>query len=124
MELLRDIAALVKDDREHNIEVKINSDGVTVYLEYDPDRDMNGQCIIPIQYDTLYESACIPQEELIEKFKPNEGGIDLGEIKLIKKIMKYMEKNKEDINELCALFDLAVRHDLDNCSEDDSSWGE
>lgn len=120
MDLLRDIAALVKEDREHNIEVKINSDGVTVYLEYDPDRDISGKCIIPIQYDCFYENTCIPQEELIEKFKLNEGGIDLDEIKLVKKIMKYLEKNKKEINELCLRYDLADRH---NCDDNDS-WDE
>lgn len=108
--ILKDIADLVKEDREHNIEVKINPEGITVYLEYDPDGDMNGQCIIPIQYDTFSENVCLLQEELIKKFKPNEGGIDLWEIKLIKKIMKYMEKNKEEFNRLCALFDLGNRH--------------
>ena len=115
MNLLKDIAEIVKDDREHDVEVKINSNWITVYLEYDPDRDMDGKCIIPIQYDTLYENVYIPQDELNEKFKPNEGGIDLDEIKLIQKIMKYMENNKEEFNKLCALYDLSERH---NTSED------
>lgn len=120
MDLLKDIADLVKEDREHDIVVKINPDGVLVYLEYDPNRDMHGKCIIPIQYDCFYENVCIPQEELIEKFQPNECGINLSEIKLIKKIMKYIENNKKEINKLCTFYDLADRHNYD----DNDSWGE
>lgn len=111
MDFLKDIANIVKDDKKHNVEVKVNSTGLTVYLEYDPDGDINKQCIIPVQYDSVYEIVCIPQEELIEKFNPNEGGIDLGEIKLIKKIMKYMEKHKVEINELCGRYNLIDRHE-------------
>lgn len=112
MDLLRDIAEIIKEDREHNLEVKVNCLGVTVYLDYDPDRDMKGKCIIPIHYDSLYESVCIPQDELVEKFKPSEGGIELGEIKLILKILKYMEKNKEELNILCSFYDLFDRHNI------------
>lgn len=110
MDILRDIAELVRDDREHNIEVKIDSLGLTVYLECDPDRDCEQNSVIPVYYDAMYESACIPQYELVERFKPNEGGIELGEIVLIEKILKYMEEHAADISELCLAYDLSNRH--------------
>lgn len=110
MDILKDIAELVRDDKEHNVEVRIDSLGLTVYLDYDPNQDFEQQCIIPIHYDAMYQNACIPQEELIEKFKPNEGGIELSETLLACKIMKYMEDHKDYISELCLLYDLADRH--------------
>lgn len=110
MNILKDIAELVQDDREHNVEVKIDSLGLTVYLDYDPNREFEQQCVIPIHYDAMYQNTCIPHDELIEKFKPNEGGIELSETLLACKIMKYMEEHKDDINELCLRYDLADRH--------------
>lgn len=110
IDILRDIANIVKDDRDHNVEVKVNPDGLTIYLEYDPERNCREQCVIPVQFDIFDEVTCIPQDELIEKFRVNEGGIDLDEIELIREIMRYLEANKDEIKQLCALYDLADRH--------------
>lgn len=110
MDILKDIAELIRDDQEHNVEVRIDSLGLTVYLEYDPDRNFEQNCVIPIHYDAMYESACVPQSELIEKFRPNEGGIELNEIILIERILRYMNENAANISELCLMYDLADRH--------------
>ena len=104
MDLLRDIAEIAKDDKEHNVEVKIDLYGVTVYLEYDP--EVENDTIIPIQYTAFEEFAYIPHEEFIKKFKPSDFGVDLSEIKLIQKIMEYMENNKVEINKICERFNL------------------
>lgn len=115
MNLLKDIAEIVKDDREHSVEVKINSLGVTVYLEYDPEETFASKCVIPIAYTSLEEFVYIPHSELVEIFSPSDYGIDLNEITLIKRIMKYMEKHKSELNELCCRYNLIDRHDC--CSE-------
>lgn len=107
MDLLRDIAEIVKDDSEHNVEVKVDCVGVTVYLEYDPNEEEN--CVIPIRYTTLEEFSYIPHNELVDRFVPNDYGIELNKIVLIKKIMEYMENNKKEINKLCELYDFEYR---------------
>lgn len=108
MDLLNDIVVIVKDDKEHNIEVRFDTFGISIYLECEP--NINDNCIIPIRYTALEEFAYIPQDELIEKFNPNDFGIDLSEIKLIQKIMEYLEKNKEKINAMCNWFDCSYRN--------------
>lgn len=115
MNLLKDIAKIVKDDKEHNIEVKVASSEVVVYLEYDPEQSFDSKCIIPIAYEPGEEIAYIPHNELVKIFNPSDFGITLNEVKLIKKIMKYMEKHSVELNELCGRFDLRDRHDY---------WGE
>lgn len=111
MDFLKDIANIVKDDKEHNVEVKVNSAEVVVYLEYNPEQSYDSKCIIPIAYTPLKEFAYISHNELTEMFNPSDFGIDLKEIKLIKKIMKYMEKHSVELNELCSRYDLRDRHD-------------
>lgn len=111
MDFLKDIAKIVKDDKEHNIEVKVNSCEVVIYLEYDPDQSFDSKCIIPITYEPLGELVYIPQDELVRIFNPAQYGVDLNEIKLIKKIMKYMEKHKKELDELCGRYNLIDRHE-------------
>lgn len=122
IEILYEIAKAVKDDEKHNIEVKIDSFGLTVYLDYDPDRNFKEECIIPIHYDPLYDNVYIPQDELIDKFRPEEGGIELDEIKLIGKIMELLNDNKEKINNICSLYDLG--RNFDNTYKMDKKFGE
>lgn len=107
MNLLNDIAEIVKDDKEHNVEVRIDAYGITVYLEYDPEID--NDTIIPIRYSTLEEFAYIPYEEYIEKFQPIDYGIDSSEIELIQRIMGYMENNKVEIKKICDQFGCLYR---------------
>ena len=44
-------------------------------------------------------------------YKPNDFGIDYSEIKIINKIMEYLEKHKEQINELLRGYDAQDRKD-------------
>lgn len=46
---------------------------------------------------------------MVDRFVPNDYGIVLNEIVLIKKIMEYMENNKKEINRLCKLYDFEYR---------------
>lgn len=59
----------------------------------------------------LEEFTYIPQEELVKIYNPSDFGIDLNEIKLIKKIMKYMENYTTELNELRGKYSLSYRHD-------------
>lgn len=101
MNLLNDIKKFLKDDEDHNLKIEVDWDGVTVYLDYDPLLDFEKNCVIPIRYTTLEEFCYIPHEEYCDLYKPAEFGIEYSEIKIIEKIMGYLEKHKQEINELC-----------------------
>jgi hypothetical protein len=109
MNILEDIKDIVKDDKEHLIAVKASWDGIYVYLEYDPDKEFEENCIIPIFYDVLDEFPYIPDDELKEKWNPSDYGIDYNEICLIKNIMEYFNEHKEEIKELCSGFDFETK---------------
>lgn len=98
MDIIGDILKICKDDLHHDIKITIDGGGLTVYLE---DMDSNGECVIPIEYDCLSGGCCIPHDELLDIFHPNEYGIDRGEIKLISRIMDYLYDNSSEINSLC-----------------------
>lgn len=104
MNILQDIKDIfVKNkDREHHFKVDVSWDGVRVYIEYDPDKGFGEKCIIPIHYETLGEFAYIPNVEYRDKYNPEDYGIDLKEIVLIKDIMEYLEAHSTEINKLCA----------------------
>ena len=102
MDLLKDIKEIVKNDKEHNVKIEVDNLGVKVYLDYDPSNDYEEKTLIPIEYTTLEEFACIPDNEYREKFNVNDYGIDLHEITLIKEIMEYLEAHRQEINELCS----------------------
>jgi len=107
LNILQDIKEiLIKNkDKEHHLKIEISWDSVTVYLEYDPEKDFDEKSIIPIRYETLEEFAYIPDKEYREKYNPDDYGIDLKEIILIKEIMKYLESHSTEIDELCTGYD-------------------
>lgn len=119
MDLLKDIAEIVKNDKEHNVEVKINQYEVVIYLEYNPEYSDDRKCIIPIAYTSIEEVTYIPQDELVKIYNPTAFGIDLNEIKLIQRIMIYLESHKRELNTLCSMYSLDNRRDLD-----DEDWGQ
>lgn len=106
MNLLEDIKNIVAHDREHSVRVLVDSLGVTVYLDYDPERNYEEKCLLPIKYETLGEFAFIPDDEYRESYNPGDYGIDLPEIELVSKIMRYMENHKEEIEALCRGFSI------------------
>lgn len=107
MNILEDIKEILirNRDREHHLKVECSWDGVTVYLDYDPEKDGDEKCVIPIRYETLEEFAYIPNGEYRNTYNPNDYGIDLKEIILIKEIMEYLEIHSKEINELCSGYD-------------------
>lgn len=118
MDILQDIKdILIKNkDKEHYLKIEVSWDGVTIYLEYDPDRSFEENCIIPIRYETLGEFAYIPNDEYRDKYNPSDYGIDLKEIILIKEIMEYLEAHSKEIDELCNGYDWEDR-EIDNKEE-------
>lgn len=101
MNLLNDIKKILKDDDEHNLKIEIDWEGITVYLDYNPALYFEKNCVIPIHYTTIEEYCYIPHDKYCKLFKPADFGIDYSEIKLIEQIMGYLEKHKQEINELC-----------------------
>lgn len=107
LNILQDIKEILirNKDKEHHLKIETSWDGVMVYLEYDPEKEFDEKCVIPIRYDTLDDFAYIPDREYKNMYNPNDYGMDLKEIILIKEIMEYLEKNSAEINELCCGYD-------------------
>ena len=120
MDILKDIRDILirNKDAEHMLQIVVEWSGVTVYLDYDPEKDFEEKCVIPIRYDTLDRFAYIPDSEYREKFHPNDYGIEYKEIVLIKGIMEYLESHKEEINDLCAGYDWEDRKIINKESEE------
>lgn len=118
MDILKDIKEILirNKDKEHFLTINVSWDGVTAYLEYDPEKNFEEKCIIPIKYETASDSVYIPDDEYKEKFNPNEGGLELQEIVLIKEIMEYLASHSDEINKLCCGYDWEDR-EVDNGEE-------
>lgn len=114
IDIVRDIAEIVKDDKEHYVKVEIEWSGVKVYLDYDPDKNFSQNIIIPIELDLTSDFCYIPDWEYREKFNPADYGITLDEIVLVKKIMEYLEVNITEIREVCRMLDLDYTEDKNN----------
>lgn len=97
--LIEDITRIVKDDNRHTVKIAIEPVQLSIYLSDDPDDDYEELYVIPIKYDILIQSAYIDDHDYKKMMTDNDGGIDLEEIKLIHKIMLYLEENKESIED-------------------------
>ena len=121
MDILKDIRDILirNKDTEHMLKIVVDWSGVTVYLDYDPEKDFKEKCIIPIRCDAYDGFAYIPDDEYREKFHPNDYGIEYKEIILIKEIMECLESHKEEINDLCVGYDWEDREFINEESEDE-----
>ena len=113
---IRDILIRNKDT-EHMLKIVVDWSGVTIYLDYDPEKDFEENCVIPIQYDVTDDFAYIPDSEYREKYHPNDYGIEYKEIVLIKEIMEYLESHSKEINDLCVGYDWEDRKIMNEESE-------
>lgn len=95
--LIEDIIKIVQDDNRHTIKIEIEPVWLTIYLSDDPDDDYEEKYIIPIRYDLLTEGIYIADKEYKEMTEDNDTGIDFEEVRLIHKIMWYLDDNKETI---------------------------
>ena len=108
--LIEGLLNIIKDDTRHIVKICFDTLGVTIYLDDDPDKEYEEKYVIPVRYDSLYESAYIPHDEYLECMsKDVDGGIDKEEIDLIQKIMEYLENNKKEIDHYCNLLDPETR---------------
>lgn len=107
MNLLKDIRdILIKNkDTERMLKIVVDWSGITVYLDYDPRKDFEGQCVLPIHYDTSDGFSYIPDDEYREKFHPSDYGIEYEDVVLIKEIMEYLESHSKEIDDLCYGYD-------------------
>lgn len=100
--ILHDIVEIFKDDIEHHVSIKLEPYKFTVYIDYDYNCSFEEKMIIPIVYDSVDEIIYISDKEYKERYQGGDGyGIDHSEIKLILRVMDYIENNKDYINELC-----------------------
>ena len=61
--LLNDIADIIKNDSRHNVKIVIDGSGVAIYLDDDPDESYEEKYVIPIRYETVEECCHIPYGE-------------------------------------------------------------
>ena len=97
-----DIISIIKNDNRHSVRISIEPVWLMIYLMDDPEDDYEEKFVIPIRYDVLTKSVCIPDIDYKELMQDNDGGIDLEEINLIQVLMQYIEKHKETIDQYCS----------------------
>lgn len=99
------------------LKISVDWSGIDIHLDYDPEKDFEEKCVIPIRYDILDEFTYIPDDEYREKFNPNDYGIEYKEIILIKDIMEYLMSHSQEINDLCIGYDWQDRKIIDEESK-------
>ena len=113
--LIEGLLDIIEDDKRHLVKICLDTLGVTVYLDDDPDSNYEEKYIIPVRYDSLFECCYIPHDEYLECMSDDtDCGIDKEEIDLIQKIMEYLENNKIDINHYCNLLNPETRKKSDS----------
>lgn len=97
---------LPKENNIYAIEVSINSNELIVVLDccYTHNDDDFERFKIPIQYDALIEDVTIPQDQFIKMYNVDEYGLDIDDLEVIIKIMKYLKDNSKEIQELCSSY--------------------
>lgn len=97
--LLNDIKEIVKSDKEHRIAIMVDSVYIDIKLIYDPERTFEESCFfIPIRYSSLEGYSYIDNSQYKENYKNTDIGINLEEIKLVERIMEYLNKHKHEID--------------------------
>ena len=114
MNLLEDIKYILNNDKEHNIKIEVSSEGITVYLEYDPFLEYHEDCIIPIHYTVYEEFSYIPHDKYCKLYKPWDYGLTSDELKIIYSIMDYLESHKKELETLCKGYCLKDRKVFEN----------
>lgn len=94
--VVEDIAKILKYDKSHNVKVAIESNGVTVFL-FETDFD----CNIPIKYECS-DGVYIDNDK-------QKGLIYVCDIDIVKNIMEYLEDHMNELDELCNQCDWSGR---------------
>lgn len=97
--VVEDIAKVVKYDKSHNVKVVVEPSGITVSLSEGSFDDI---CDIPIKYDS--DGIYIDNEK-------QKGVIGICDINIVKDIMEYLEKHMNELDELCTQCDWSGRQE-------------
>ena len=98
--VVEDIAKIVKYDKTHNFKVVVESNGITVSLSEGSFDDI---CDIPIKYDCS-DGIYIDNEK-------QKGVIGICNINIVKDIMEYLENHMNKLDELCTQCDWSGRQE-------------
>lgn len=60
MRFLNEIFDIIKDDKRHNIKIEVDSTGIIVFLDDDPELNGFEKFMIPVKYDVFQEGCVIP----------------------------------------------------------------
>lgn len=97
--VVEDIAKIMKYDKSHNVKVVVEPSEVTVFLN---EKEYNS--IIPIKYDCEDVAIYISNEK-------QQGVIGICEIDIIKNIMEYLEDHMDELDKLCNQCDWSGRQE-------------
>nr|DAZ45203.1 MAG TPA: hypothetical protein [Caudoviricetes sp.] len=88
--VIEDIAKIMKYDKSHNVKVVVKPNGITVSLS---EGNFDEVFDIPIKYDCL--------EGIYINNKKQKGVIGICDIDIVKDIMKYLEDHSNELYDLC-----------------------
>ena len=98
--IIEDIAKVVKYDKRHNVKVVVEPNSITILLS---EGNFDDVCDIPIKYDCS-DGIYIDNEK-------QKGVISICEINIVKDIMEYLEKHMNELDELCTQCDWSCRQE-------------
>ena len=98
--VVEDIAKVVKYDKRHNVKVVVEPNSITISLS---EGSFDDVCDIPIKYDCA-DGIYIDNEK-------QKGVIGICDINIVKDIMEYLEDHMNELDELCTQCDWSGRHE-------------
>lgn len=98
--VVEDIAKVVKYDKRHNVKVVVEPNSITISLS---EGSFDDVCDIPIKYDCS-DGIYIDNEK-------QKGVIGICDINIVKDIMEYLEKHMDELDELCTQCDWSGRQE-------------
>lgn len=98
--VVEDIAKVVKYDKRHNVKVVVEPNSITISLS---EGSFDDVCDIPIKYDCS-DGIYIDNEK-------QKGVIGICDINIVKDIMEYLEDHMNELDELCTQCDWSGRHE-------------
>lgn len=98
--VIEDIAKIMKYDKSHNVKVVVKPNGITVSLS---EGILNDFCDILIKYNRL--------DGIYIDNKKQKGVIGICDINIVKNIMEYLEDHMNELDELCNQYDWSGRQE-------------
>ena len=98
--VVEDIAKVVKYDKRHNVKVVVEPNSITISLS---EGSFDDVCDIPIKYDC--------SDGIYIDNKKQKWVIGICDINIVKDIMEYLEDHMNELDELCTQCDWSGRHE-------------